>query len=133
MRFRGNPPWLSQSSTRPHGLPFRGDSRAWMSDHKDGIEPGPDQTGPSVSTDGSQPSAEPPIADRGFDQWLRRKLHDAHDSVLREPLPAELERLVRLFATAETADAAQSHSGAEPADASPFSPRPSDGETADPW
>jgi len=131
MRFRGNPPWLSQSSTGPYGLPFRGDSRVWSVEHQDGIEPGPDQMRPSASMAGSQPSAEPPIADRGFERWLSRKLHGAHDSVLREPLPAELERLVQLFATADTADAAQPHSGTAPVDAPPFPLRPDDAETAE--
>jgi hypothetical protein len=40
--------------------------------------------------------------DPRFDRWLSRRLHEAYDSVLKEPLPAELERLVQQLAAQET-------------------------------
>lgn len=36
-------------------------------------------------------------ADRRFDRWLSWRLHDAYDSVLKEKLPADLQRLVELL------------------------------------
>jgi hypothetical protein len=41
--------------------------------------------------------------DRRFDRWLSRRLHEAYDNVLREALPADLDRLVHRF-SAEAAD-----------------------------
>jgi hypothetical protein len=35
--------------------------------------------------------------DRRFDRWLSRRLHEAYDNVLKEALPADLERLVEQF------------------------------------
>jgi hypothetical protein len=37
-------------------------------------------------------------ADSRFDRWLSRRLHEAYDNVLKEQLPAELERLVQQLA-----------------------------------
>lgn len=43
--------------------------------------------------------------DPRFDRWLSRRLHEAYDSVLKEALPAELERLVLQLAAQEDAGA----------------------------
>ena len=40
-------------------------------------------------------SARGQAADPRFDRWLSRRLHEAYDNVLKERLPAELERLVQ--------------------------------------
>ena len=133
MRFHGNPPWLSQSFTGAHGLPFRSDRQIRTSEDSDRVTHGSDASEPSVSTPDLQPISELPVADHHFDRWLVRKLHDAHDSVLREPMPAELERLVQLFATAATADAAQPCSSTALDDAQPFPTMPSDEGMAKPW
>lgn len=42
-------------------------------------------------------------ADPRFDRWLSRRLHEAYDGVLKEALPAELERLVLQLAAQEDA------------------------------
>lgn len=34
-------------------------------------------------------------ADPRFDRWLSRRLHEAYDGVLKEQLPADLDRLVQ--------------------------------------
>ena len=36
-----------------------------------------------------------------FDRWLSRRLHEAYDNVLREPLPGELEQLVLQLAASQ--------------------------------
>lgn len=36
--------------------------------------------------------------DARFDRWLSRRLHEAYDSVLKEALPSDLERLVHALA-----------------------------------
>lgn len=36
-------------------------------------------------------------ADPRFDRWLSRRLHEAYDSILKEPLPPDLEKLITLF------------------------------------
>jgi hypothetical protein len=41
--------------------------------------------------------------DPRFDRWLSRRLHEAYDSVLKEALPADLERLVQQLAVQENA------------------------------
>jgi hypothetical protein len=41
--------------------------------------------------------------DLRFDRWLSRRLHEAYDSVLKEALPADLERLVQQLAAQENA------------------------------
>jgi len=56
--------------------------------------------------------------DPRFDRWLSRRLHEAYDSVLREDVPADLERLVRQFAE-QTGDHQPDPSGMAAAAAAP--------------
>jgi hypothetical protein len=45
----------------------------------------------------TKPDAASSTEDRRFDRWLSRRLHEAYDNVLREALPADLDRLVHRF------------------------------------
>lgn len=47
--------------------------------------------------------------DPAFDRWLSRRLHETYDSVLKEELPDELDRLVRRIVAKEDASKADSH------------------------
>jgi hypothetical protein len=42
----------------------------------------------------SQPMIRPRKADKAFDEWLQRGLHDLFDQVAQEPIPDELLRLI---------------------------------------
>jgi hypothetical protein len=44
-----------------------------------------------------QPDSASAAEDRRFDRWLSRRLHEAYDTVLREALPSDLDRLVHRF------------------------------------
>lgn len=51
----------------------------------------------STALDGKRTAAE----ELRFDRWLSRRLHEAHDGVLRETVPDDLLRLARLFGRIE--------------------------------
>ena len=40
------------------------------------------------------PSSQPTGDERPFDTWLNRQLHAMYDEIAREPLPAELVKLI---------------------------------------
>jgi hypothetical protein len=41
-----------------------------------------------------RPGRDRPRLPRAFDLWLQRRLHDIYDSVVAEPLPDELLRMI---------------------------------------
>jgi hypothetical protein len=45
-------------------------------------------------TQPARAAARPQKAEKAVDQWLQRGLHDLFDEVAREPIPAELLRLI---------------------------------------
>jgi hypothetical protein len=67
-------------------------------------------------------------SDPRFDRWLSRRLHEAYDSVLKEALPAELERLVLQLAAQEDASPREALGQQEAPDA----PHRRDGSVAGP-
>lgn len=54
--------------------------------------------------------------DPRFDRWLSRRLHEAYDSVLKEQLPAELDRLVQQLGTERLDADPLRHRGADDSD-----------------
>lgn len=86
-------PCVTDHGDRPMGKPA-GHATEWVMAHSGNIK---DMRAPvpfvaSVDVPVGMPT------DARFDRWLGRRLHEAYDSVLREALPPELERLVQAFA-----------------------------------
>lgn len=54
----------------------------------------PDGSGGRSPGGGHGGPPAPPHADRVFDLWLQRSLHQLYDGVTSEPIPAELLRLI---------------------------------------
>ncbi len=54
----------------------------------------PGDTGNPIGEPIGKPGAEDGDADRAFDLWLRRGLHQLYDTVTKEPVPDALLRLI---------------------------------------
>lgn len=67
--------------------------------------------------------------DPAFDRWLSRRLHETYDSVLKEELPDELDRLVRQIVAKEDASKTEADGHRDGGKATP--PRRCNGSAAD--